>query len=131
MIEEIDDEDENTVSVRLVEVTGDEGPEPTIVQHDGNVISYPNCLLLSTERSSSNPSAVVANIDHYTEVTADFPWKIQQVTRDPLAFPEAIKLAREYARANHVPVVLVGPDGFSSDSERRQTDTTVIEMRRK
>lgn len=67
----------------------------------------------------------MANIEHYQR-NADpvgFPWSIQPVTEEPVLLQDAMEIAMAYARANRVPAIFVNQDGFSSDSEKRQTDT--------
>ena len=125
---------DRTVKLRaLPDPAGTTHAEPIVLPRTGNEISYPNCLVVDTQPSAASGTTVLASIDHFVEREGrgGFPWEIKQITDQMLPFSEAMDLAKQYAREHQVPVILVNQDGFSSDSERRQTDTAVIRMKPK
>ncbi len=72
----------------------------------------------------------MANVEHYLENpdATGFPWKITRVIEAPLSLKVAVDVALEYAKTNKVPVILLNQDGFSTDAEKRQTDTKVLKL---
>ncbi|HEY5624040.1 MAG TPA: hypothetical protein VIV14_09775 [Gammaproteobacteria bacterium] len=95
-----------------------------IPRYDDSIPSS-NCLVVAPFRKAERTPTIMANIEHYQR-NADpvgFPWSIQPVTEEPVLLQDAMEIAMAYARANRVPAIFVNQDGFSSDSEKRQTDT--------
>lgn len=103
----------------------------TVVPRNGNELPHPNCLVVEPSPDPSNGDRLLAFVEHYREVEnpTGFPWRILPVNNEPLAFKEAMDLAMAYAQRHAVPVIVVNHDGMSSDSERRQTDTAVLDLR--
>ena len=72
----------------------------------------------------------MATVEHYYEnnESTGFPWTILPVTEKALLLKAAVDKAVAYARANDVPVILLNVDGFSTATERRQTDTKRVKI---
>jgi len=103
----------------------------TVVPRTGNEIPHPNCLVVEPYRDRAHGDHLMATVEHYIEVenSTGFPWRITPVTNEPLAFKDSMALAMSYAQQHGVPVIVVNHDGMSSDSERQQTDTAVLDLR--
>jgi len=88
-------------------------------------ISSSNCLVVAPFRMSERGPTILATVEHYRANTDDngFPWTILPVVSDALPLKEAMDAAINYAKENGVYAVFVNQDGFSSDAEKRQTDT--------
>ena len=69
-------------------------------------------------------------MEHFveTENPSGFPWRIVPVADEPQPFKAAMELAMAYAQRQGVPVILVNHDSLSSETERQQTDTTVMNL---
>jgi hypothetical protein len=93
-------------------------------------IDHPNCLVVAPYRLSEEGPTIMATVEHYYEnkESAGFPWTILQVTEKALLLKAAVDKAVEYAKANDVPVILLNVDGFSTATERRQTDTERVKI---
>lgn len=103
----------------------------TVVPRNGNELPHPNCLVVEPSRDPHSGDRLLASVEHFREVEnpSGFPWRITPVNNEPLGFKEAMELAMAYAKRHAVPVIVVNHDGMSSDSERRQTDTAVLDLR--
>ena len=102
-----------------------------VVPRNGNELPHSNCLVVEPLRDPHNGDRLLASVEHYREVEnpTGFPWRITPVNNDPLGFKEAMELAMAYATDHSVPVIVVNHDGMSSDSERQQTDTAILDLR--
>ncbi len=107
----------------------DPGDVKLIPRYDDQV-NHPNCLVVAPFRDAKNGPVIMANVEHYLEnkEATGFPWKITRVIEAPLSLKVAVDVALEYAKTNKVPVILLNQDGFSTDAERRQTDTKVLKI---
>ena len=110
------------------------GSEPNgnvqVVPRSGNEIPYPNCLVVEPYRDAARNDNLFATVEHFVETKdpSGFPWKIVPVSDEPQTFKAAMDLAMAYAQRQGVPVILVNHDGMSSDAERQQTDTTMMNL---
>ncbi len=116
--------DQEVLSALLSE-TGD---IQIIPRYDERDIGHPNCLVVAPYRDSANGTTIMATVEHYFEnkESAGFPWKILQVTEEPLTLQAAVDAALRYAVDNNVFVIFLNQDGFSTDAEKQQTNTIVI-----
>ncbi len=107
----------------------DAGDVKIIPRYDDQ-INHPNCLVVAPYRDSASGPVIMANVEHYleNEDATGFPWKIIRVIEAPLSLKVAVDVALEYAKTNNVPVILLDQDGFSTDTERQQTDTKVLKI---
>jgi hypothetical protein len=103
----------------------------TVVPRNGNEIPHPNCLVVEPFRDAAHGDRLLANVEHYLEIEnpTGFPWRIVPVNNEPLSLTDAMELAMAYATKQAVPVIVVNHDGMSSDSERQQTDTAILDLR--
>jgi len=103
----------------------------TVVPRAGNEIPHPNCLVVEPYRDAARGDRLLASVEHYREIenATGFPWRIVPIANEPLGFKDAMELAMTYAKRHAVPVIVVNHDGMSSDSERQQTDTAILDMR--
>jgi hypothetical protein len=110
---------------------------PELPTHTGQVslipryddaISYPNCLVVDPFRKLAYGKVIMATVEHYFENqnTSGFPWTIIPVLEKPLPLKNAVTAAVSFAEKNNIPVILLNQDGFSSASEKRQTDTQAL-----
>ena len=101
-----------------------------IIPRTDDQINHPNCLVVAPYRLSEEGPTIMATVEHYYEnkESAGFPWTILQVTEKALLLKAAVDKAVEYAKANDVPVILLNVDGFSTATERRQTDTERVKI---
>jgi hypothetical protein len=110
------------------------GSEPNgnvqVIPRSGNEIPYPNCLVVKPYRDTARGDNLFASVEHFVETRnpPGFPWKIVPIANDPLPFKDAMELAMTYARRQGVPVILVNHDSLSSETERQQTDTSVLNL---
>jgi hypothetical protein len=95
-----------------------------IPRYDDGIPSS-NCLVVAPFRKAAQAPTLMARVEHYrrNKEAGGFPWTILPVTEEPVLLKKAMELALSYARSNSVPVIFVNQDGFSSDLEKRQTDT--------
>jgi hypothetical protein len=102
-----------------------------VIPWSGAEIHYSNCLVVNSHRDPPDGPTVLATVDHFVkqENQGGFPWKILPVTEEPTSFRAAMDLAAKYAREQNVPVILVNPDGLSSDAEKQQTDTVILQKK--
>ena len=91
-------------------------------------ISYPNCLVVDPFRKLAYGKVIMATVEHYFENQnpGEFPWTIIPVLEKPLPLKDAVSAAVSFAEKNNIPIILLNQDGFSSDAEKRQTDTQSI-----
>ncbi len=101
-----------------------------IIPRTDDQIDHPNCLVVAPYRLSAEGPTIMATVEHYFEnkESTGFPWKILQVTEKALLLKAAVDAAVEYAKTNDVPVILLNVDGFSTEAERRQTDTERVKI---
>lgn len=101
-----------------------------LIPRTDDQIDHPNCLVVAPYRLSEEGPTIMATVEHYYEnnESAGFPWTILQVTEKALLLKAAVDKAVEYAKANDVPVILLNVDGFSTATERRQTDTERVKI---
>jgi hypothetical protein len=101
-----------------------------VIPRSGQEIPYPNCLLIDPYRTSPESPTLLATVEHFVEErqATGFPWKIRAIHDEVVTFKEAMDLALRYAEAKKIPIILVNQDGLSSEAEKRQTDTTVLDM---
>ena len=91
-------------------------------------ISHPNCLIVAPFRKTEHGPTIMATVEHYLwkKDCAGFPWTIVKVTEEALVLKAAVEAALKYAEDNKIPVIFLNQDGFSTDAEKQQTDTTAI-----
>lgn len=101
-----------------------------IIPRTDDQINHPNCLVVAPYRLSEEGPTIMATVEHYYEnnESTGFPWTILPVTEKALLLKAAVDKAVEYAKANDVPVILLNVDGFSTATERRQTDTERVKI---
>lgn len=99
-----------------------------IIPRYGDDISSSNCLVVAPFRKSERGPTILATVEHYRANAADtgFPWTILPVVADATPLQRAMDTAISYAKANGVYAIFVNQDGFSSDAEKRQTDTKAL-----
>ncbi len=95
-------------------------------------ITCPNCLVVDPYRDTEHGSTIMATVEHYlaTENSTGFPgfpWTIVEVTEKPLVLKAAIEAALKYAEDNKVPVIFLNQGGYSTATEKLQTDTVVLD----
>ena len=102
-----------------------------VLPRTGMEIPYPNCLVVEPFRDPAWGDELLATIEHFVAVEhpSGFPWNITRVNENTLVLKDAIQEALAYAQRNDVPVILVNHDDLSTADERRQTDTTAINIR--
>lgn len=91
-------------------------------------ISSSNCLVVAPYRKSERGPTILAYVEHYRANAADsgFPWTILPVVSEAMPLKQAMDTAISYAKENGVYAIFVNQDGFSSESEKRQTDTKAM-----
>lgn len=120
----------NTQNLVSVLSGGQSASNVRVIPRSGNEIPYPNCLVVEPYRDAARGDNLFASVEHFVEIenSSGFPWRIVPVANDPLPFKDAMDLAMAYAQRQGVPVILVNHDSLSSATERRQTDTTVLNL---
>ena len=118
---------EATVDKMLTDLPHNESGIEIIPRYDDD-ISHPNCLIVDPYRKSAHGSTIMATVERYLwkKDSTGFPWMIVPVTEEPLVLKAAMEAALKYAEDKKIPVILLNQDGFSTDAEKQQTDTTVI-----
>jgi hypothetical protein len=111
----------------LSDLPSDTGDIEIIPRYNDD-ISHPNCLIVAPFRKSAHGPTIMATVEHYLwkKDSTGFPWTIIPVAQEPLVLKAAVEAALAYAEDKKVPVIFLNQDGFSTDAERKQTDTTVI-----
>ena len=101
-----------------------------IVPRYDDDISHPNCLVVAPFRKTTHGPTIMASVEHYSEnpEPSGFPWTIVPVTPEPLVLKAAMEVALRFAESNNVPVIFLNQDGFSTDAEKRQTDTKALKI---
>ncbi len=91
-------------------------------------ISSSNCLVVAPFRKSERSPTILATVEHYraNDAESGFPWTILPVVAEATPLQQAMDAAISYAKENGVYAIFVNQDGFSSDSEKRQTDTRAM-----
>ncbi len=99
-----------------------------IIPRYSDDISSSNCLVVAPFRKSERGPTIMATVEHYRANDADsgFPWTILPVVGEALPLKQAMESAVRYAKANGVYAIFVNQDGFSSETEKRQTDTKAL-----
>ena len=88
-------------------------------------ISSSNCLVVAPYRKSERGPTILATVEHYraNDAESGFPWTILPVVSESMPLQQAMDAAIRYAKENGVYAIFVNQDGFSSEAEKRQTDT--------
>ena len=99
-----------------------------IIPRYNNDISHPNCLVVAPFRKTEHGPTIMATVEHYYEnpEPGGFPWIIVPITPEPLVLKAAMEAAVSFAENNNIPVIFLDQDGFSTASEREQTDTKAL-----
>jgi hypothetical protein len=120
----------DTQNLAAVLAGSDPNGNVQVVPRSGNEIPYPNCLVVEPYRDAARGDNLFASVEHFveTENPSGFPWRIVPVADEPQPFKAAMELAMAYAQRQGVPIILVNHDSLSSETERQQTDTTVMNL---
>lgn len=99
-----------------------------IIPRYNDDISNSNCLVVAPFRKSERGPTILATVEHYRATAADsgFPWTILPVVSEAMPLKQAMDAAVSYAKANGVYAIFVNQDGFSSEAEKRQSDTKAM-----
>ena len=102
-----------------------------IIHRSDNEISHSNCLVVAPYTEDPDSRQLLATVEHFSENTdpGGFPWKILPVIPQGVSLKEAMDVAVEYAGNNAVPVILVNAHEFSTNAEKQQTDTKVLQVK--
>ena len=112
----------------LSDLPSDTGDIQVIPRYNDD-ISHPNCLIVDPYRKTAHGPTIMATVEHYLwkKDSTGFPWTIVKLTAEALVLKAAMEAALKYAEDNNVPVILLNnQNGFSTDAEKKQTDTKVI-----
>jgi len=99
-----------------------------IIPRYNDDISHPNCLVVSPFRKTEHGPTIMATVEHYcaNPEPGGFPWTIKPVIPEALVLKAAMEAAVSFAEDNNVPVIFLDQDGFSTASEKQQTDTKAL-----
>jgi len=102
-----------------------------IIHRVGNEVAHPNCLVVSPYRENTETTELLATVEHFIkhQDPSGFPWKIVPITQSGVILKTAMVLALDYASKNDIPVILVNQEEFSTDVEKQQTDTKMIQVK--
>jgi hypothetical protein len=85
-------------------------------------------LIPDKPTGSDDVMTILATVEHYRANVSDsgFPWTILPVVSEAMPLKQAMDAAVNYAKANGVYAIFVNQDGFSSEAEKRQSDTKAM-----
>ena len=101
-----------------------------IIHRVSNEVAHPNCLVVAPYRENAETTELLATVEHFIkhQDPSGFPWKILPITQSGVILKTAMALALDYASKNAIPVILVNQEDFSTDVEKQQTDTKMIQV---